>query len=235
MPNHPGDSAPLSENDLLERARRAEEEIAALTRAAAEHIVARVHAAHRPPAVETGRRVSTARSWRIAGAVAIIMVLLAMAGVAFIIENAAIAATYWTALVPLFGLMCVVIAWSRARREGARTSLVVHQVVHWLGIGLALALDFYVRAAREQSGTSTGLSALLLLGLGCFLAGVYLDWLLIVAGLLLFATFIVVAMFYQYVWLMLVIGPVALVVIVGAMWLTRKLTHRHRGAPVVAH
>jgi len=28
---------------------------------------------------------------------------------------------------------------------------------------------------------------------------------------------------------------VALVVIVGAMWLTRKLTHRHRGAPVVSH
>jgi hypothetical protein len=34
---------------------------------------------------------------------------------------------------------------------------------------------------------------------------------------------------------MLVIGLVALVVIVGAMWLTRKLTHGHRGAPVVSH
>src|SRR5262249_23263388 len=99
-------------------------------------------------------------------------------------------------------------------------------VFHWLAIGLALALDFYARGAREQSGTATGLSALLMLGLGCLLSGIYLDWVLIIAGLLLFAAFLFVAMFYQYVWLMLVRGPIALRAMGGAMWLGAALRRR---------
>ena len=80
-----------------------------------------------------------------------IMVLLAMLGVGLILANSAVAGTYWIALVPLFGLLCVVTAWARARRDRSGLSLIVRQVVHWLGIALAVGLDFFARAVREQT------------------------------------------------------------------------------------
>ena len=50
----------------------------------------------------------------------------------------------------------------------------------------------------------------------------YLDWVLIVASLLLFATFVVIALFYEYLWLILVLGALALIAIAIVGWLTRK-------------
>ena len=84
-----------------------------------------------------------------------------------------------------------------------------------------MGLDFFARAVREQTDLATGLTALLLLALGAFLAGLYLDWVLIVASLLLFATFVAIALFYEYLWLILP-PALALIAIALAGWLTRK-------------
>jgi hypothetical protein len=206
--------------DVLHRARLAQEEIAARTRAASEEIFARVHAIHQ--AGRRGRTGPRARhAWRVTVGAAIIMVLLAMLGVGLILANSAVAGTYWIALVPLFGVLCVITAWTRARRDQSRLWLTARQGFHWLGIALAVGLDFFARAVREETDLATGLTALLLLAVGTFLAGVYVDWPLIVASLLLFATFVVIALFYEYVWLLLVLGALTLIAIAVAGWLVR--------------
>ena len=48
---------------------------------------------------------------------AIAMVLLAMVGAAVTLADAAWARTYWLALVPIFGVMCIIAAWDDARRR----------------------------------------------------------------------------------------------------------------------
>ena len=53
-------------------------------------------------------------------------------------------------------------------------------------------------------------TALLLLALGCFLAGVHLDWLFVPVGLLLTLTMFLVAKADQYLWLMLVAAALPL-------------------------
>src|SRR5262245_62440841 len=119
---------------------------------------------------------SVARSWKVVVAVAIVMVLLAMLGVALTTTSRDFAPTYWMALVPVYGFLCIAVAWMRARHEGhAYRVLVFRQVFHWVGVGAALAIDFAIRTSGEETGQATGISALLILALGCFLAGVHLE------------------------------------------------------------
>ena len=109
--------------ELLRRARLAEEEIAARTRAVSEDIGARARAVHQ---AGHGKRTARRRhSWRVAAAAAGMMARLATLGVGLILANSAVAGTYWIALVPLFGLLCVVTAWARPRRDRSGLSLIV--------------------------------------------------------------------------------------------------------------
>jgi hypothetical protein len=108
------------------------------------------------------------RSWKFASIIAAVMVVLALLGVAFTNARYDFAQTYWVCLVPVFGLLCVGTAWARTRHEGGlRMHAVIRQVLHWLGIGIALWLDFLIRSTGEETAQAAGLNAVLLLALGC--------------------------------------------------------------------
>jgi hypothetical protein len=158
------------------------------------------------------------RSWKIGLLVAMIMILLGLLGVGLTTANAAVAPTYWVSLVPIYGILCVFTAYTRAGiGRIVDRSAVVRQIFHWLGIAAALGLDFYVRGTGQENGVAAGLNALLLLALGCYLAGVHLEWPFAVVGLLLSVTLIFVAEADEYLWLILLIGTVALIAMVFMM------------------
>ena len=157
------------------------------------------------------------RSWKIGVIVAIVMVLLAVFGVGLTTTSKASAPNYWLSLVPVYGLLCVGVAWMRSRTgEGSKTQI-VRQVIHWLAIAVAIAIDFYIRGTGEETSVTAGYSALLLLALGCFLAGVHLEWSFALVGLLLTATLILVVKAEQYLWLVVVVGVLIIVVMFGLM------------------
>jgi hypothetical protein len=150
------------------------------------------------------------RSWKVASVVGVIMVLLALLGVGLTTTSSAAASTYWISLVPIYGLLCVSLAWVRARNDpGVRRPVVIRQVFHWLGIGVAVGLDFYIRGTGVETSTAAGMNALLLLALGCYLAGVHLEWLFVLVGILLTLALLVVAKADQYLWLIFVVGGLA--------------------------
>ena len=144
--------------------------------------------------------------WRPA-VVAGIMVVLALVGVALATANARIAAGYWVSLVPVYAVLCTLVAWKRSQHSGEQ--LVVRQLLHWLGIAGALALDFYLPGIGLESQGATGLDALLLLALGSYLAGVHLAWPFLGVGALLTLTLLVVAKAEQYLWLVLLVSAAA--------------------------
>jgi hypothetical protein len=154
-----------------------------------------------------------ATSWRVTATIAAIMVLLALLGVAFATTSARLARNYWVALVPVYGALCAFTAWRRAQAGGEL--LVLRQVLHWLGIAVAVALDFSVRGTGVETSVASGLDALLLLALGCYLAGIHLDWPFVLVGLLLSVTLVVVAKADQYMWLLFVIGLAAIAVLIA--------------------
>src|SRR5262249_44738122 len=116
------------------------------------------------------------RNWKIASVIAAIMVLLALLGVALTTTGKSAAPPYWISLAPIFGVLCAGTAWARHRHAaGLRREEVLRQGLHWLGVAVALGVDFVVRNTGEETGQAAGLNAMLLLALGCFLAGVHLE------------------------------------------------------------
>jgi len=159
-------------------------------------------------------------AWKIAAAVALVMVALALLGVGLATTNPLWARNYWVSLVPVYGLLCAFTAWRRG--EQGRQQLVLRQVLHWVGIAGAVALDFYVRGTGAETQAASGLDALLLLALGCFLAGVHLDWSFVGVGLLLTLTLFVVAKANRYLWLLFLAGVLVLAALAGVRWLRSR-------------
>jgi hypothetical protein len=157
------------------------------------------------------------RSWKIALVVAVIMVLLALLGVGLTTSSSTAAPVYWVSLVPVFGCLCIGTAWSRARHAGFDSPMVVRQLLHWLGIGAALGMDFYIRGTGEESSMGAGLNAMLLLALGCYLAGVHLDWLFVPVGVILTLALVILTKADQYLWLIFVVGFVSVVAMIILM------------------
>ncbi len=152
---------------------------------------------------------------------AIVMVLLAMVGAAVTLADATWSRTYWLTLVPIFGLMCIIAAWNDTR---ALDRMVVRQILHWLSVGLAIMLDFnFLRGRGEQTAAATGLSSLLILALGCFLAGIHLDWLFAVVGLLLFLMLVIFSIAQEYLVVVFLAGILIIALLVGAQWFANRL------------
>jgi len=171
-------------------------------------------------------------SWKIAGTIALIMVVLALLGVALATLSAPLARNYWMTLIPIYGVLCTVTAWRRSQQAGAADGmLVLRQVLHWLAIGGAVLLDFTIRGAGVETQLSSGFNALLLLALGCFLAGVHLDWSFTLVGLLLTLTLICAAKAEQYLWLLFIVGALAIAALLAARRLLGREGAGSRTAP----
>jgi hypothetical protein len=100
----------------------------------------------------------------------------------------------------------VIAAW---HRTGQLTGSVTRQILHWLSVAAVIALDFTLLRHGEQAAAGAGLSSLLILALGCLLAGIHLEWLFGLVGLLLLAIFAVVTTAQQYVTLAFLVAAVA--------------------------
>jgi hypothetical protein len=162
-------------------------------------------------------------SRRIGTASGALMIVLALVGVGLTTSRSESSLTYWIWLVPVYGLLCIVTAGARGWHEkGFRQLQLVRQVAHWLGIGLALWIDFIIRRAGEETATAAALNAMMLLALGSYLAGVHLEWHFMLVGAVLTLAAVTVAKGYQYSWLIFVVGGVAVVAMLGWRWLMSR-------------
>jgi hypothetical protein len=160
--------------------------------------------------------------------VAVVMILLALVGVGLTMANRSAASAYWMSLVPLYGMLCIWLSHFRGRLQGD-SYLLWRQVFHWAAIAGAVCLDFFIGSTSLVTAEGLGINALLLLALGCFLAGIHFEWLFMVVGLILTLTMIVVVQAEQYLWLMFGVGVVALIVI----FLLNRFLRPRAASPVV--
>ena len=150
----------------------------------------------------------------------IVMIALALLGAAITVADATWASRYWLLLVPIYGLISIVTAW---RRHGASSNAFGRQILHWICVAVAIAIDFaYLQASGQQTSTGTGLSSLLILALGCLLAGIHMDWLFALVGLLLLVTVFVVAVAQEYTMLIFAVGLIVAIIVLVAPRLFRK-------------
>lgn len=149
-----------------------------------------------------------------------VMLVLALIGAGLTLADMRWAERYWLALVPVFGILCTIAAWLRTR---TLDSTVIRQILHWLAVGLVIAVDFsFLHRSGEQTSISTGLSSLLLLALGCLLAGIHLEWMFALVGLLLLAVAVMVSVAQEYMALVFVLGAVLIALVLLVHRLVRK-------------
>ena len=80
------------------------------------------------------------------------MVLLALIGIGLASTNRKYAPTYWLCLVPVYGILCVSVAWMRSRTGEGNKTQILRQACHWLAIAAAIAIDFSIREKGEGNG-----------------------------------------------------------------------------------
>jgi len=153
---------------------------------------------------------------------------LSYLGVAITYIHADLAYLYWFTLIPVFAAVCIAIEWFRVREQQIEIkwrSWVGKQLLHWGGLLIAVELVYSLFDAGRIPRTTSGLVILLLLALTTFLYGVHLDWRFIVVGLFLAISYLIMAYFVTYVWLLLLIAILIMAVAifiakrsVGAAW-----------------
>ncbi len=137
----------------------------------------------------------------------IAMVVLAMIGIGYTDAAPVGSAWYWQVLAIVYGGLCVVTEWSRVAAKGlSKTRLVWTQILHWGAFLVAMRLAFLPVVRENMNSEVSGLILLYALALSTFLAGIYLNWRLIVVGMFLALGMVAIAHLNQATVLMVVLG-----------------------------
>jgi hypothetical protein len=102
----------------------------------------------------------------------IVMLVLAIFGVAYGSVAPQAMTTYWTILVPIFAIICVATQWRDVEGPTAHWHLIWTQAFHWLAVILAMYLVLLVSVKRMMNADANAIVILTLLALGTFTAGV---------------------------------------------------------------
>ncbi len=124
---------------------------------------------------------------------------------------------YWTLLTVVFGIVALVTDWLHSKGGWRLTASTVRLALLWVGVFVAIQLVYFFIASGRFMNADTGLINGLILALGTFACGVYVNWRLVVVGMALGFATMAAAYVEQYLWILLGVALVAVaVLIVGA-------------------
>jgi hypothetical protein len=151
---------------------------------------------------------------RVRDAALIVLVTLAIGGIAVMDFKATWGLWYWLAMIPVFGGVGVFLA-ARAHRADPdhRPLLLRRQVLHWCGAVLGILLTFLMFDAGTIDRDAAGMTALLILAMSTVMAGVHFEWRLAVLGLILVATLAAAVVAEHFFWVLLPLAVVAVVLL----------------------
>jgi len=146
--------------------------------------------------------------------VIILLIALSIIGIGITDYSPAESYKYWVAMVPIFCGACLILEWSRVRGQGFKwTTILRIQLIHWIGLLVAVRLVFEMLHKGRLDNENTGLVILLLLALSTFLAGIHLGWRLCLVGGFLGAALVAATYLEEYVWVLLIIGLAVLAIV----------------------
>jgi hypothetical protein len=116
----------------------------------------------------------------------LLMLALALAGVARTSMGPSSMASYWVVLAPVFGIICIAEHWRDVEGPQARWQLIRTQALHWIAVMLAMYLVFMTSVNRIMNADADALTVLAVLALGTFTAGIHANgWRICVVGAVL--------------------------------------------------
>lgn len=170
-------------------------------------------AAGNPTAAASGSTPS-GRDHRVRDVAIIVLVTLAIGGIAVMDFTEAYGFWYWLAMIPIFGGVGVLLAWRAHRHERERRPLLLRrQLVHWGAAILGILLTFLMLDAGAVDRSGAGLVALLVLALSTTMAGIHFEWRLAVLGLILVVTLAAAVVAEHFFWVLLPLAVIAVVLL----------------------
>jgi hypothetical protein len=178
-----------------------------------------------PDAWQFNTRAFLAREWPY-----LLILILAIFGVAYTSFSKTPITTYWIVLAPFIGLICVITRWRDAENREQRLHLIWTQALHWGAVLVAMHLMFVADVGRMMNADASALAALTVLALGTFTAGVHIAaWRICLVGIVLALGVPAIAWLEQSVLLLLLIAVVIVAVIAPFLW-HRKRSPQHPAA-----
>lgn len=103
----------------------------------------------------------------------VVMMLLALVGVAATGVERRDMTTYWVVLTPVFAMLSLYIRWQGSRPGELKWSFVGAEITHWLAVMVAVYLIFVSAVRQMMNADATALMILTVLALGTFTSGVH--------------------------------------------------------------
>ena len=168
-------------------------------------------------AQEAAKPKSAARneSWLRQKAPYLIVLLLAVLGVAYTSIAHQPLYGYWEFLALAIGIACVAIGWSKTDSRQERIRIARTQALHWGAFLVAMNIVLWPSVNTFLNAPATGLALMLLLALGTFAAGIHVSAEMAFLGVALAFTVPAIAWFKQSALLLVLI-----VLAIGAIGMT---------------
>jgi len=157
----------------------------------------------------------------------LLMLILAVFGVAYTSAAKTPMTTYWMVLAPFIGVICVVTRWRGAENREQRLRLIWTQALHWGAVLLAMQLMYVADVRRTMNADASALATLTVLALGTFTAGVHIAaWRVCLVGLILGFGVPAIAWLEKSSLLLLLAGVVLVAVIALFFWYDKRAASR---------
>src|SRR3954452_24169910 len=148
----------------------------------------------------------------------LVILILALLGVAYTTVAGQPIMIYWLLLTPFIGIVCVVTRWHEAQGREAQMRLIWTHALHWGAVLAAMNLIFVADVGQMMNADARALASLTLLSLGTFTAGVHIrSWRICLVGVVLGAGVPAIAWLEQSA-LMLVLAAAVLIGITAPLW-----------------
>jgi len=179
-----------------------------------------------PDAFQFNPRAFLVREWSY-----LLVLILALFGVAYTSFSSSPITTYWIILAPFIGVICVITRWPVAGNREQRLRLISTQALHWGAVLLAMHLMFVADVRRMMNADASALAALTVLALGTFTAGVHIAaWRICLVGIILAVGVPAIAWLEQSALLLLLVG-VVLAGLIAPFFLRDKRISEHQPSP----
>jgi hypothetical protein len=151
----------------------------------------------------------SSRGWKIQLAVLCTMLVLALVGMGVTQASETGAWEFWLFIVAVYTALSVWRSASAAKQAGQSiTKSIVRELAHWATLLGFLAVLVMLERREIVDRESASVFALMLLAMSCCMAGVHIDWLLLIVGVVLTIMLVAMASLEQYsvvLWLVMVV------------------------------
>ena len=157
-----------------------------------------------------------------------VVLVLTLLGVAYTSASRKPLVIYWEILAITVGAVCIITGWRNIEGSDARLRMLWTQALHWGAFLVAMNIVLLPGVQRVLTASATGLTLLMLLALGTFVAGIHLSVRICLLGLTMALAVPAIAWLKQSALFLLLAAVVLVGVAVAAWWIRSEPAARPR-------